>query len=48
MLKGQRFSGFYPLKPGLRDEPVAEPTASQDRHLHLTTFKNSIFVQKRI
>ena len=27
-------------------KPVAELTALQDTHLHFTTFKNSIFVQK--
>ena len=31
---------------GLRHEPVPEFTASQDPHLHFTSFENSITVQK--
>ena len=31
---------------GLCHEPAAELTAPQETHLHFTTFKNSIFVQK--
>ena len=41
------FQEFYPqFQPGLWHEPVAEFNATQDAHLHFTTFKSSIFVQK--
>ena len=41
------FRGFTPETPTrLYHEPVAEITAPQDTHLHFTTFKNPIFVQK--
>ena len=41
------FRGFTPEPPPrICHEPVAELTAVQDTHLHFTTFKNSIFVQK--
>ena len=48
MKKDQKFfRGFTPKPPPrLCHEPVAELTAPQDTHLHFTTFKNSIFVQK--
>ena len=39
-----------PYKPHLgrlHHEPVAEFTAPQDSKLHLTTFENSMFLQKR-
>ena len=43
------FRGFTPKPPPrICHEPVAELTAPQDTHLHFTTFKNSIFVQKGI
>ena len=50
MKKDQNFSGVLPPNPPPRlcHEPVAELTAPQDTHLHFTTFKNSIFVQKGI
>ena len=41
------FRGFTPKPPPrLCHEPIAELTAPQDTHLHFTTSKNSIFVQK--
>ena len=41
------FRGFTPKPPPrLCHEPVAELTAPQDTHLHFTTLKNSIIVQK--
>ena len=48
MKKRLKFLGGFrpePL-PRLCHEPGAELTAPQDTHLHFTTFKNSIFVQK--
>ena len=48
-VKNKIFQRSYPPKPFPRlcHEPVAEFTASPDTHLHFTTFKNSIFVQKQ-
>ena len=42
------FQGFHPFEPspGCHYELVAELAAPQDPHIHFTTFKNSIFVQK--
>ena len=42
------FQGFYSSEPSPRQchELVAELKAPQDPHIHFTTFKNSIFVQK--
>ena len=48
MKKDQKFLGVLPPNhhQGSAMNPVAELTAPQDTHLHFTTFKNSIFVQK--
>ena len=48
MKKDQNSSGVLPPEPQPRlcHEPVAELTAPQNTHLHFTTFKNSIFVEK--
>ena len=47
MKKDQHFSGVLPqTPPRLCHEPITELTTPQDTHLHFTTFKNSIFVQK--
>ena len=42
------FTAFEHLLTGLRHEPVIimELATPPDSHLHFTTFKNSIFVQK--
>ena len=48
MKKDQNFlRGFTPEPPPrLCHGPYAELTAPQDTHLHFTTCKNSVFVQK--
>ena len=45
--KATIFRGLHTLNPPPNYESIAELTAFWDPHLHLTTFENSILVQKK-